>query len=106
MVNGRFMTSFHKKAVLISFLLGIVVACSLESIGVLFDVANVVPVSWFSDLTICAWPTGIFLMDTSDNLAGYVAFAVTAVMNGMLYAFIVLVIGYLISAFRRDDTKV
>jgi low affinity Fe/Cu permease len=100
------MTTTLKRAVPAAFLVGVIIPCSIELVGHFLDAINVHPGMWVSNLVVCVWPTGIVLMDTSDNWQGYVAFAITAVLNGMLYAFVVLIIGYLISSFKRDKTQI
>lgn len=96
-------TPAHKKAVLISALTGIAVPCLLEAVGYCLDAINVHPGNWLSDVAICVWPAGLALMDTSDNLEGYVVFVIAAIANGILYAFIVFVIGFLMSPDRRPE---
>ncbi len=55
---------------------------------------------WWSTAVICAWPTSLALIETSKNWAGYIAFAVSAIVNGVLYAFVALVIGYSARALK------
>lgn len=54
---------------------------------------------------LCVWPTGLALIETSDNWAGYVAFMITAVANGLLYAFIASVIAYYVNYFKDSQTE-
>ena len=89
-----------RKAVLISFLIGIAVACLVEIVGWYLNTTNAHPGMWWSTAVICVWPTSLALIETSRNLTGYVALIIAAIANGMVYAFIVLVIGYCISSTR------
>jgi len=101
------MTVTLKKAVLIAFVTGTLVPFLMEATWNRLDAMGIHPGIWWSNAAICAWPTGIVLMETSPNWQGYVAFAISVIINGMLYGVIVLFIGYLISTFRpgKDQTQ-
>ena len=100
------MTVLHKKAVLIAFVTGTIIPCLLEGVGRYLDAIGVHAASWWSTAMIYLWPFVLALIETSDNAAGYIAFALTAILNGILYALIVLIIGYPISLFKRDKTPI
>jgi len=90
----------RKTAVLCSFVAGIAVPCAIEFGGRFCDSVGVHRPLWWSTVFIYIWPTGLWLIGTSENLRSYVAFAISVIANGLLYALIALVVGYCIRLFR------
>ena len=76
----------------IAFIVGFGVAVSIEVLGRCLEAMHVHPGMWLGTVVICLWPTGIALIETSHNWAGYIAFFVTAICNGLLYALVVVLV--------------
>lgn len=91
----------HKRAVLFSFVAGIVVPCSIEFGGRYLDSVGVHRPLWWSTVFIYIWPTGLWLIGTSENLRSYIAFTISVIANGLLYALIAFIVGYVIRLFKN-----
>lgn len=78
----------RKKAVVLSFVAGIIVPCVIEFGGRYLDLdsAGIHGPLWWSTVVIYIWPTGLWLIETSVDLRSYVAFTISVVANGLLYA--------------------
>jgi hypothetical protein len=94
-----------KKVAVIAFVTGFAVPIAIEVLGRCLDAMNVHPGMWWSTAVLCVWPTGLALIETSNNLAGYVAFIISAVANGLLYSFIASVIGYYTNYFKDSGSE-
>jgi hypothetical protein len=81
-----------KKVGSIAFVAGFGVALSIEILARCLDAMNIHPGLWLSTVVICLWPAGLALNETSHNWAGYVAFFITAICNGLLYALAVVLV--------------
>ena len=91
----------HKRAVLFSFVAGIVAPCSIEFGGRYLDSVGVHRPLWWSTVFIYIWPTGLWLIGTSGDLRGYLAFTISVIANGLLYALIAVLVGCFIKLFRN-----
>ncbi len=92
-----------KRAVFFSFVAGMVVPCAIELGGRYLDRIGVHKPMWLTSVFIYISPTGLWLIGTSNDLRSWVAFAVSVVANGLLYASIALVVGYLTRFVRTPD---
>ncbi len=92
----------RKTAVLCSFVAGIIVPCAIEFGGRYFDSVGVHRPLWWSTVFTYIWPTGLWLIGTSEDLRSYIAFTISVVFNGLLYALIALLVGYFVSSFRKS----
>jgi hypothetical protein len=81
-----------KKVVLIATLLGFLVATSIGLPGLYsYHHGDRTSASKLATtITICVWPTVVGLIDADDNATGYIAFAISAVANGILYGLVAL----------------
>jgi hypothetical protein len=95
----------RKRAVLFSFVAGIVVPYSIEFGGRYLDSVGVHRSLWWSTLFIYIWPTGLWLIGTSGDLRGYLAFTISVIANSLLYALIALVVGYFIKLLRKPHEE-
>lgn len=77
-----------KKAVLISFVAGIIVPCMIEFGGRYLDSVGIHIPLWWSTVFIYIWPTSLWLIGTSKDLRSYVAFTISLIANGLLYALV------------------
>ena len=93
------------RVVLFSFAAGIVVPCTIEFGGRYLASVGVHAPLWWSTVFIYIWPTGLWLIGTSEDLRSYIAFTISVIANGLLYAFFTFVVGYFIKLFRnpRED---
>ena len=98
-------TATLKRAVLIAGSAGFAVACLLEGISYSLAPSTQLP-AWCGNVVIWLWPTIILLMDTSENLEGFIVFMCAAIFNGMLYALLAFIVGYVVNVFRRDTAAV
>ncbi len=87
----------RKKAILFSFVAGIVVPCTIEFGGRYLDWVGIHRPLWWSTLFVYVWPTGLWLIGTSEDLRSYIAFTISVIANGLLYALIAFVVGYFIT---------
>lgn len=97
------MAMTRNRAVLVSFIAGIVVPCAIEFGGRCLDSLGVHPPLLWSAVFIYIWPTGLWLIGTSEDVRSYVAFALSIIANGLLYALIALVVASLVELFRTKN---
>ena len=90
----------RKGAVLFSFVAGVGVPCSIEFGGRYLNAVGHRPL-WWRTVLVCVWPTGLWLVGTSEDLKSYIAFMISVIANGLLYALAAFVVGYLIGLFRN-----
>jgi hypothetical protein len=64
----------------------------IEILGRYLNAMKVQPGMWLSTVVICLWPTGIALIETSNNSTGQIAFLFAAIANGLLYALIAVLV--------------
>ena len=95
------MAAARTKLVLFAFLAGIVVPCAVEFGGRYLEKLGVrIPLSW-STVFIFIWPTGLWLIGTSDDWKSYLAFAISVLCNGFLYALIAFLICHFVQLFAE-----
>ena len=90
------MTVSLRKVGTIAFCVGFAVAPAIEILGRCLDALHAKPGMWFSAVALWLWPTSIVLIETSNSWQAYVAFFITAVLNGLLYALVALFVAYCI----------
>jgi hypothetical protein len=90
-----------KKVSLVAFLTGVTVACLTEIVGVVLDRLALNPGMWWSTAVICVFPPGVALIETSNNVAGYIFFVITALLNGLIYMGAGLVGWYCLKTLRE-----
>ena len=93
-----------KKFVLVAGLVGVIIPPVISLVGVYLDhFGHKGLASAFSSVVLWLWPTGLFLIDAEENFAGYVAFTISIVLNGALYAGIVWFVTFVWSAIRYRE---
>ena len=94
------MTITRKQSVLCSFAVGMILPCAIEFGGRYLDSVGVHKPPWWSTLFIYIWPTGVWLIGTSEDLRGYIGFTISVIANALLYALVAIVVGYLVKLIR------
>lgn len=89
-----------KKTGTVAFLVGVAIPLLIEILGRYLNTINIHPGLWVSTVVLYLWPTSLALIETSGNWKGYLAFVVSAIANGLLYALVAVFI-YFCATFVR-----
>lgn len=100
------MATIRKWAVALAFLAGIGVPLLIEFGGRILHAAGMVnSPGWWSTVFMWLWPTALWLIGTSEDLKSYVAFIISVVANGALYALIAVAVRFVWGAFTEFDQQ-
>ena len=93
----------------IAFATGFAVPWFLMGLGWCLDALGIGPGGWLSKTFVALWPASFGLFDAPEGWHGYVWLLISVVINGLLYAFVAVLIAYYIKLIKnrgydfRDD---
>src|SRR3954467_2769282 len=93
----------------IAFATGFVIPGFLMVLERSVTVVDLHPGMWLSNVYIVLWPAALVLFDAPDGWRGYLFLFITILVNGLLYAFVAVLVAYYVRLVKnrgydfRDD---